>query len=57
MQITVQGRGSAAVVLEALHVRVVNRATPAADRGSVYVLDDGCGWVPIPAANLSGTGG
>ncbi|MEW1906162.1 hypothetical protein [Streptomyces sp. NPDC086147] len=43
MQITVQGRGSAAVVLEALHVRVVNRAAPAADRGSVYVLDDGCG--------------
>lgn len=43
VQITVQGRGSAAVVLEALHVRVVNRAAPAADRGSVYVLDDGCG--------------
>ncbi|MGI5357015.1 helix-turn-helix domain-containing protein [Streptomyces sp. CA-252508] len=43
VQITVQGRGSAAVVLEALHVRVVDRAAPAADRGSVYSLSDGCG--------------
>ncbi len=43
VQITVQGRGSAAVVLEALHVRVVNRAATAADRGSVYSLSDGCG--------------
>ncbi|MGW0581262.1 hypothetical protein ACWD25_36170 [Streptomyces sp. NPDC002920] len=43
VRITVQGRGSAAVVLEALHVRVVNRVTPAAGRGSVYSLSDGCG--------------
>ncbi|MFJ4952990.1 helix-turn-helix domain-containing protein [Streptomyces sp. NPDC088760] len=43
VRITVQGRGSAAVVLEALHVRVTNRATPAAGRGTVYSLSDGCG--------------
>ncbi|MFF9624860.1 helix-turn-helix domain-containing protein [Streptomyces griseosporeus] len=43
VRITVQGRGSAAVVLEALHVRVTNRATPAVGRGTVYSLSDGCG--------------
>ncbi|MFF7645439.1 helix-turn-helix domain-containing protein [Streptomyces canus] len=43
VQITVQGRGSAAVVLEALHVRVVNRVTPAVGRGILYSLSDGCG--------------
>jgi hypothetical protein len=43
VRITLQGRGSAAVVLEALHVRVVNRATPAADRGSTYFTGTGCG--------------
>ncbi|PIM70968.1 hypothetical protein CTU88_21005 [Streptomyces sp. JV178] len=48
VQITVQGRGSAAVVLDALHVRVVNRATPAADRGIVYSLSDGCGAGIVP---------
>lgn len=48
VRITVQGRGSAAVVLEALHVRVVNRAEPAADRGVVYSLSDGCGAGIIP---------
>jgi hypothetical protein len=48
VQITVQGRGSAAVVLDALHVRVVNRAAPAADRGTVYSLGDGCGAGIIP---------
>ncbi|MBD9724353.1 helix-turn-helix domain-containing protein [Streptomyces caniscabiei] len=43
-RITVQGRGSAAVVLEALHVRVVNRApAPAADGAVAYSLGDGCG--------------
>ncbi|WP_336605304.1 helix-turn-helix domain-containing protein [Streptomyces sp. AMCC400023] len=43
-RITVQGRGSAAVVLEALHVRVVNRApAPAADGAIAYSLGDGCG--------------
>ncbi|MET9904311.1 helix-turn-helix domain-containing protein [Streptomyces sp. NPDC006446] len=43
VRITVQGRGSAAVVLEALHVRVVNRTTPAARRGIAYSTADGCG--------------
>ncbi|WP_346779648.1 hypothetical protein [Streptomyces sp. S3(2020)] len=48
VQITVQGRGSAAVVLDALHVRMVNRDTPAADRGTVYSLGDGCGAGIVP---------
>ncbi|MFJ4809502.1 helix-turn-helix domain-containing protein [Streptomyces longwoodensis] len=43
VRITVQGRGSAAVVLQALHVRVAHRTTPAPDRGTVYSLSDGCG--------------
>ena len=43
VRITVQGRGSAAVVLEALHVRVVNRIVPAARRGIAYSTADGCG--------------
>ncbi|MEU5110901.1 helix-turn-helix domain-containing protein [Streptomyces longwoodensis] len=43
VRITVQGRGSAAVVLEALHVRVTSRTTPAAGRGTLYSLSDGCG--------------
>ncbi|MFF9779667.1 helix-turn-helix domain-containing protein [Streptomyces sp. NPDC013978] len=44
VRITVQGRGPAAVVLEALHVRVVNRTTtPAADRAAAYSIGDGCG--------------
>ncbi|MFI7499162.1 helix-turn-helix domain-containing protein [Streptomyces sp. NPDC049687] len=41
VRITVQGRSSTAVVLEALHVRVVSRGTPAA--GSAYAMDQGCG--------------
>nr|WP_308812050.1 hypothetical protein [Streptomyces sp. MA5143a] len=48
VRITVQGRGSAAVVLDALHVRVVNRVAPAADRGIVYSLSDGCGAGIVP---------
>jgi hypothetical protein len=48
VRITVQGRGSAAVVLEALHVRVVNRVAPAADRGILYSLSDGCGAGIVP---------
>ncbi|WP_326579636.1 helix-turn-helix domain-containing protein [Streptomyces sp. NBC_00481] len=48
VRITVQGRGSAAVVLEALYVRVVSHAPPAAGRGSVYSLSDGCGAALIP---------
>lgn len=43
VRITVQGRGSAAVVLEALHVRVVGRAVPATRRGIAYSTADGCG--------------
>ncbi|WP_105974832.1 helix-turn-helix domain-containing protein [Streptomyces geranii] len=41
VRISVQGRSSTAVVLEALHVRVVSRGTPAA--GSAYAMDQGCG--------------
>ncbi|MER5434600.1 helix-turn-helix transcriptional regulator [Streptomyces sp. NPDC002588] len=41
VQISVQGRSSTAVVLEALHVRVVSRGTPAA--GNAYAMDQGCG--------------
>ena len=41
VQISVQGRSSTAVVLEALRVRVVSRGTPAA--GSAYAMDQGCG--------------
>jgi len=48
VRITVQGRGSAAVVLEALYVRVVNRAAPAARRGIAYSTADGCGATVQP---------
>ncbi|MET7696812.1 helix-turn-helix domain-containing protein [Streptomyces sp. NPDC005485] len=48
LRISVQGRGSAAVVLEALHVRVVNRTTPAVRRGIAYSMYEGCGAVLIP---------
>ncbi|CBG71222.1 conserved hypothetical protein [Streptomyces scabiei 87.22] len=48
VQIMVQGRGSAAVVLDALYVRVVDRAAPAVDRGVVYSLSDGCGAGILP---------
>ncbi|MER5198659.1 helix-turn-helix domain-containing protein [Streptomyces sp. NPDC002755] len=41
VQISVQGRSSTAVVLEALHVRIVSRDTPAA--GSAYAMGQGCG--------------
>jgi len=41
VQISVQGRSSTAVVLEALHVRIVSRGNPAA--GSAYAMDQGCG--------------
>lgn len=41
VQISVQGRSSAAVVLEALHVRIVSRGNPAA--GSAYAMGQGCG--------------
>ncbi|MFD1276144.1 helix-turn-helix domain-containing protein [Streptomyces kaempferi] len=48
LRISVQGRGSAAVVLEALHVRVVNRTTPAARRGIAYSMYEGCGAILVP---------
>ncbi|MDQ0836077.1 cytoskeletal protein RodZ [Streptomyces achromogenes] len=41
VQISVQGRSSTAVVLKALHVRIVSRSTPAA--GSAYAMGQGCG--------------
>lgn len=44
VRITVQGRGSAAVVLEALRVRVVERTVPAGRPGTAaYSTADGCG--------------
>jgi hypothetical protein len=48
LRISVQGRGSAAVVLEALHVRVVSRTTPAARRGIAYSTYEGCGAILVP---------
>ncbi|WP_369029240.1 helix-turn-helix domain-containing protein [Streptomyces adonidis] len=41
VQVSVQGRSSTAVVLEALHVRVVSRGAPAT--GTAYAMDQGCG--------------
>ncbi|MEV6612910.1 helix-turn-helix domain-containing protein [Streptomyces sp. NPDC051051] len=41
VRISVQGRSSTAVVLEALHVRVAGRGNPAA--GSAYAMGQGCG--------------
>lgn len=41
VRISVQGRSSAAVVLEALHVRVVSRGTPV--DGNAYSMGQGCG--------------
>ncbi|MFJ1653387.1 hypothetical protein ACIOC2_18755 [Streptomyces sp. NPDC088337] len=41
VQVTVQGRSSTAVVLEALRVRIANRGNPAA--GNAYAMDQGCG--------------
>ncbi|MHC3469780.1 helix-turn-helix domain-containing protein [Streptomyces sp. 7R007] len=46
VQISVQGRSSTAVVLEALRVRIVSRGTPAA--GSAYAMDQGCGGELTP---------
>lgn len=48
LRITVQGRDDSAVVLEALHVRVVSRITPAARRGIAYSMYEGCGAVLVP---------
>ncbi|MDT0573980.1 helix-turn-helix transcriptional regulator [Streptomyces sp. DSM 3412] len=41
VQISVQGRSSTAVVLKAIHVRVVSRGTPA--DGNAYSMGQGCG--------------
>ncbi|MFJ5999465.1 helix-turn-helix domain-containing protein [Streptomyces sp. NPDC092370] len=41
VQISVQGRSSTAVVLKAIHVRVVSRGVPAG--GSAYSMGQGCG--------------
>lgn len=48
LRISVQGRGSAAVVLEALRVRMVDRSVPAADRGIAYSTYEGCGAILVP---------
>ena len=47
VEITVQGRTSTAVVLEALRVRVTGRATPAEGR-TTYAMDHGCGGALTP---------
>ncbi len=41
VQISVQGRSSTAVVLEALHVRIVSRESP--EPGNAYSMGQGCG--------------
>lgn len=46
VRISVQGRSSTAVVLEALRVRVVGRAAPA--QGNVYAMEQGCGGDMTP---------
>ncbi|MEU9734427.1 helix-turn-helix domain-containing protein [Streptomyces sp. NPDC048002] len=46
VRISVQGRSSTAVVLEALRVRVVGRSAPA--EGSSYAMDQGCGGAVTP---------
>ncbi|MEI7031190.1 helix-turn-helix domain-containing protein [Streptomyces pratensis] len=48
VRITVQGRDERAVVLEALHIRVVERRSPAA--GRVYRMSSGCGGALTPRA-------
>ncbi|MFJ8943938.1 helix-turn-helix domain-containing protein [Streptomyces sp. NPDC102395] len=48
LRISVQGRGSAAVVLEALRVRMAHRTTPADSRGIAYSTYEGCGAILIP---------
>ncbi|MET9830297.1 helix-turn-helix transcriptional regulator [Streptomyces sp. NPDC006385] len=46
VKITVQGRSSTAVVLEALRVRVVGRSAPF--EGTSYAMDHGCGGALTP---------
>ncbi|WP_030749966.1 helix-turn-helix transcriptional regulator [Streptomyces griseus] len=46
VRVSVQGKGAAAVVLQALHVRVVGRAAPLP--WGAYRMDDGCGGAVTP---------
>ncbi|MCL7430205.1 helix-turn-helix transcriptional regulator [Streptomyces sp. YS415] len=46
VRISVQGRTSTAVILEALRVRVVGRAAPV--EGNAYAMDHGCGGAVTP---------
>lgn len=46
VRISVQGRSSTAVVLEALRVRVVGRTAPA--EGNAYAMEQGCGGAVTP---------
>ncbi|MFE5794192.1 helix-turn-helix domain-containing protein [Streptomyces sp. NPDC056503] len=46
VRVSVQGKGAAAVVLQGLHVRVVERGTPLP--WAAYRMDDGCGGAVTP---------
>ncbi|MET9437377.1 helix-turn-helix transcriptional regulator [Streptomyces sp. NPDC006551] len=46
VRVSVQGKGTAAVVLQALHVRVVERGAPLPWAG--YRMDEGCGGAVTP---------
>ncbi|MEU1226920.1 helix-turn-helix transcriptional regulator [Streptomyces sp. NPDC005828] len=46
VRVSVQGKGAAAVVLQGLHVRVVERGTPPPWTG--YRMDEGCGGAVTP---------
>ncbi|MEU3690215.1 helix-turn-helix domain-containing protein [Streptomyces narbonensis] len=46
VRVSVQGKGAAAVVLQALHVRVVERGAPLPR--AAYRMDDGCGGAVTP---------
>ncbi|MFE6383156.1 helix-turn-helix domain-containing protein [Streptomyces roseolus] len=46
VRVSVQGKGAAAVVLQALHVRVVERAAPLP--WAAYRMDEGCGGAVTP---------
>jgi hypothetical protein len=46
VRVSVQGKGAAAVVLQALHVRVVERGAPLP--WAAYRTDDGCGGAVTP---------
>ncbi|MFB7287138.1 helix-turn-helix domain-containing protein [Actinacidiphila glaucinigra] len=47
VETTIRGRGSAPVVVQALHIRVVERRDP--PRWSSYSMDNGCGGALTPA--------